>query len=375
MSLRALARKEFLHLRRDRRMLGFVFFGPILFLFLFAYAIRLQLEDVPLVVWDGDHSIFSQQVRDELWRSDTFVSREVARRQDVRDALLRGTAKVGVIIPPGFTRALADGETAELELLLDGTMPTIAVAARADASDLLGGAELQSELRLSAVDQAEAPEPLPPAFAVKKTVLFNPELRDQTFFLPGIVGILIMQVSLILASLAMVREREHRTLEQLLVTPATRSAIVVGKLVPYALISALDFAVILALAVALFDVPMRGSAVELALVGCVYITGFLSLGMLISTLSQTQPQAIFLAVFILIPSMLLSGFVFPVEAMPRALQPLPPLIPLYHFLILVRGIMLKGAGLRVLWPHFAALAGFTLLFVGISSARLRKTLA
>lgn len=374
MSLPAIARKEFIHLRRDRRMLAFVFLAPIALLFLFGYAIRLQLENAPMAVYDADRSFFSQQVRDKLWRSDKFVTHDVGSARAVRDALQRGDARAGVIIPKGFTEALADGETARIELLLDGTMPTIALAAQYDAGDVLADDELVGELRLVAPDAGDVKE-LPPVMKIDTTTLYNPELRDQAFFLPGIVGVLIMQVTLVLASLAMVREKESRTLEQLLVTPIKRWHLIIGKLLPYAAIAAIDFAVILWLAVAFFDVPMVGSVVELGLVGAVYIGGFVSLGMLISTVSETQPQAFFLAVFVLIPSFLLSGFVFPVEAMPDLLQPLPKVIPLYYFLILVRGIMLKGAGLSLLWPEFLALVGFTILFVLVSSFRVRKTLA
>jgi ABC-2 type transport system permease protein len=212
-------------------------------------------------------------------------------------------------------------------------------------------------------------------FILDVEILFNPDKIETWFFLPGVVGVLIMQVALILTSTTIVREREGNTLEQLLVSPMTRSQFILGKIIPYVAISLVDFYAILGFSWLVFDLPAPNSQVVLLLLAVVYMAALISMGIAISTVSQTQQQAIFISIFVLIPSMLLSGFIFPIEAMPSWIQPVAYAIPFTYFVDIVRGILLKGNRLGEMLPEFLALAGFAALFTSFSILRFRKTLS
>ncbi len=369
----AVVRKEFTHIRREPRMLSFIFMGPLLFLLLFGYALRLTLENVPMAVWNDDpKSVLSMQIEDRLASTGYFRLHRVEDGAQLERELLDGRARAGIHIPADLSEKLFDGERATVTLYVDGTMPAIATATKGEGG-VLGDDELSASLHFDPPDAPPrklAKRPL----IVEQKVLFNPELRDQNFFLPGVIGLLIMQVALVLTSTALVREREYKTFEQLIVTPVSGAGLILGKITPYALIAILDAVLVVSVAHFWFQVPIAGSVPLLALLVFLFVAGILSLGMVLSSYAETQQQAMFYAVFVLIPSLLLSGFVFPIEAMPKGLQPLPHFLPLTYFVSSVRGIMLKGAGLDVLGRDFVALACFTLLFVGLSIRRFRKTL-
>jgi ABC-2 type transport system permease protein len=211
-------------------------------------------------------------------------------------------------------------------------------------------------------------------FNLEIETLFNPDKIETWFFLPGVVGILIMQVALILTSTTVVRERENNTLEQLLVSPMTRSQFILGKIIPYVIIALIDFYAILGFSWLVFDLPLPNSHAVLFLLAVAYLAALISMGLAISTISQTQQQAIFLSIFVLIPSILLSGFIFPIEAMPSYIQPVAYIIPFTYFVDIIRGILLKGNSLVELIPQFLALAAFAVLFTAFSILRFRKTL-
>jgi len=212
-------------------------------------------------------------------------------------------------------------------------------------------------------------------FILDIDILFNPDKIETWFFLPGVVGMLIMQVALILTSTAIVREREGNTLEQLLVSPMTRSQFILGKIVPYVVISLIDFYAILGFSWLVFDMPGPNSQATLFLLALIYVAALISMGIVISTVSQTQQQAIFISIFVLIPSFLLSGFIFPIEAMPHWIQPIAYVIPFTYFVDIIRGILLKGNHFRELIPQFVVLGGFAIGFTSFSILRFRKTLA
>lgn len=369
----AVVRKEFTHIRREPRMLAFIFMGPLLFLLLFGYALRLQLENVPMAVWNEDpKSVLSMQIEDRLAATGYFRLHAVGSEAELERELLDGRARAAIRIPADLSEKLFDGQRATVTMYVDGTMPAIATATKGEGG-VLSGDELSAQLHFDPPDAPPrklAKRPL----IVEQKVLYNPDLRDQDFFLPGVIGLLIMQVALVLTSTALVREREYKTFEQLIVTPVSGTGLILGKITPYAVIAFLDAVLVVSVAHLWFHVPIAGSVALLALLVVLFVAGILSLGMVLSSYAETQQQAMFYAVFVLIPSLLLSGFVFPIEAMPKGLQPLPHFLPLTYFVSSVRGIMLKGAGLDVLGRDFVALAGFVVLFVGLSIRRFHKTL-
>jgi len=252
-------------------------------------------------------------------------------------------------------------------------MPVLAQAALYGAR-VIAGDDTAQALAFADPDRT-LPAVRPRPVAIDEVVLFNPELRDAYFFLPGIIGVVIMQVTLILASIGLVREKEQQTIEPLLATPISPLALVAGKLVPYALIAAIDFVIVLALGHAIFDLPVHGAPAAIGLLAFLYIASLLTLGSLIATVSETQPQAIFLAVFVLLPSILLSGFVFPLEAMPQWLRPVAWLLPMTYYVDGIRGLLLKDTAFQHIAADFLVLATFALAFAGLSLARFRKRLA
>ncbi|MBI2058845.1 MAG: ABC transporter permease [Nitrospirae bacterium] len=370
--LRAVVRKEFIHIRRERRMLVFIFGAPLLLLALFGYALRLKVDNLNVAILDGDTSIFSMQIRDTIISEAGFRLIDVRDEDEIRELLYKGKARLGLVIPDDFSDKLTNNETATLKLFVDGSMPVLAMAAM-NGANVLTGEDLAANLVFEDPEK-ESPKFRPPPVRVDKEILFNPDLKDTDFFLPGIIGIIIMQVTLILASLSIVREREQRTIEQLMATPITRRALIVGKMIPYAVIAAVDFAVIIGAGHLLFDLPFKGAPILIVLLAALYICSLLALGALISSFSQTQPQAVFLAVFILIPSVLLSGFIFPIEAMPTWLQPVPRLLPLTYYMDGIRALTIKGTGFGTVAVDFAVLAGFMIIFTLLGIQRFKKTL-
>lgn len=371
-ALKAMMRKEFLHIGRDLQLLGFVLGLPVLLLVLFGYALRLKVDHMAVAVLDQDHSFFSVTVKDRLRREGQFQVVDVESEAVLRQGLQRGEMRLGLIIPPDFSKRIADNAQTEFPLLVDGTMPTLAQAALYGAS-VLTSDEANAEL---VFEDAGAPAPAVRKAPIKivQEILFNPELRDSDFFLPGTIGIVIMVVVLTLSS-GLVREKEQQTIEQLLASPIPRFALIAGKMIPYGVIAAVDFIVASALARAIFDLPFRGSLPALAVLAVLFILSLLALGALISTLSQTQLQANFMAVFVIVPSVLMSGFVFPIEAIPRWLQPVAWSLPMTYFVEACRGLTLKGTSATEQLRDFAALSGFMVGFVLLSLARFRKTLA
>lgn len=364
-------RKEWIHIQRDRRLLVIIIFGPVLLLTLFGYALRFQPQNIPMSVFDEDRSYLSMVVKDKLIDESCFILNETDALAQIGDSLLKGKATVGLHIPKDFSAKIFDGKAGQLTLYVDGTMPAIAIASQLGAS-ILSTEEFSKKFIFEDIEAAPttyAPQPV----TIHKKILFNPDLRDQNFFIPGIIGILIMQVTLVVTSMALVREREYRTFEQLIVTPVKGISLILGKIAPYAIISSVDFFIITVMGHLIFEVPVLGNKFLLLLLAVLYIIGFLSFGMFLSTLAQTQTQAVFYGVYVIIPSILLSGFVFPIEAMPRVLQPISALIPLTYFLTIARGVMLKDAGMGILFKDFLALLAFSIIFISVSTIRLKKT--
>jgi len=372
-ALWAMIRKEFVHIIRDPQLIGFVLGLPVLLLVLFGYALRLRVDNMAIAVCDQDRTFFSVQVKDRLQRDGQFRLVEVDSEAAIRSMLQNGHARVGLIIPTGFTERLANNEQTTFSLFVDGTMPALAQAGLYGARVLTNEKALE-DLKFDDPDRPSPPVRKPP-IKLDEIILFNAELRDSDFFLPGTIGIVIMVVVLVLSA-GLVREKEQGTIEQLLVTPISRSALIAGKMIPYGVIAALDFVVVTSLARLVFQLPVSASVVlPVGALALLFILSLLALGALISTLSQTQLQANFMSVFIIVPSIVMSGFVFPIEAIPRWLQPVAWSLPMTYFVDAIRGLTLKGNGVAEQSCDFIVLGGFMVGFFGLSLARFRKQLA
>jgi ABC-type multidrug transport system permease subunit len=367
--LRAVIRKEFIHIRRDPRLIGYVLGLPVIILLLFGFALRIKVDNLTVAVRDESQSFFSLLVKDRLRSDGTMRIEEVDSAETIREMLKTGRAHMGLVIPRDFSTRLAEGEPTTFQLLVDGTMPTIALAALYGAR-VLTSPDATKEMVLDDPDSPPTP-PRPEPIKLEETVLFNPAMRDSDFFLPGTIGIVIMLVSLSLTT-GLVREKEQQTIEQLWATPLTRLALIGGKILPCAVIAALDAGLALALSRVVFQLPLHGSLAAVVGLTGFFILALLALGTLVSVISETQLQASFMNIFIFVLSMCMSGFIFPIDAMPRVLQPAAWLLPMTYFLEGIRGLMLKGSAMTDVLRDFAALGVACLLFGSLSIANMKK---
>jgi len=373
--LLSVVRKEFIQIVRDPRTLALTFAMPIIQLFLLGFAATSDVRQVPLAVWDQDRSAASRSLVDAYRAADYFqVAYEADNEAQVRRLVDRGDARAGLVIPPDYGRRLLDGQTATVAFVIDGSDPTVAGTALA-AATLIGqakGAQLSLE-RLARRGAAVAGMARPP-LEVRTRVWFNPDLVSAYYMVPALIGLILQFLTVILTATAIVRERERGTIEQLIVTPIRSWELVVGKLTPYVVIGFMDTVLILFAGMLIFGVPVNGSIPLLLVLSGLFLVTTLGLGLFISTIASTQQEAMITALFFNLPAIFLSGFFFPLAAMPTILQWLSYLIPLRWFLIIVRGIVLKGVGMESLWPQVAALAVFAVLIMGGAAFRFHKRL-
>ena len=361
--LRFLVRKEFQELRRNPRLFGLVIVAPILQLTLLGYAATTDIRDVPIVVADGDRSSDSRALIARFAASPSFsVLQTVSTAPETGIFLERGAAWLALSIPAGYGHSLQAGRPAVVQVIADGSDANSTTVALGYATGLIGAyaQELGAAEPASGID-------------ARIRIWYNPQLESRDFMIPGVLALVLLLVTANLAAMAIVREREIGTLEQLNATPLRRWELIVGKLLPYGLIGMVDVVLVVAVAVLWFEIPLRGSFGLLMGMSLLYILCTLSLGLLISTISATQQQAMMTATFFfLTPMIYLSGFIFPIENMPAVIQPFTYLIPLRYFLVIVRGIFLKGIGLHLLWPQAAALAAWGSFVLMLAVARSRK---
>jgi len=354
--------KELLQLRRDPRILAVLFIAPVVQLTVLAYAATTDIKKVELAICDLDRTATSRGLTEDFTASTYFRRVATVDTQDQLDPLLAsGKARVAVTIPAGFSAERAAGRTGKVQVVTDGS----------DAmSGTLGLAYAQGVLQAAAAKEgADLPLELRPK------VLYNPDLLSRHFMVPGVLAMIILIMTMMLSSMAIVRETEIGTMEQLLVTPLTPSAVITGKLVPYALVGVVEFLTTLTVVLFWFEVPLRGSFWTLALLTAPFIACCLGLGLLVSTLSRTQQQAMMISTFVfMMPQIYLSGFVFPIQNMPRIFQWVTYAIPLRYYVTILRGVFLKGAGLEVLWPHGLALLGLATLILTFARLRYRVRL-
>lgn len=354
--------KEFRQVLRDFRLRGVIFIAPMIQLLLFGYAVSTDVRNTSMLVVDQDRSRASRALVDAFTSSGYFrVVGRSDRPADLVKALDHGDAAAGLLIPPDFSGSLRGPEGARVQLLLDGTNSNTATVARSYAERIV---------QLYAERQGLAPAAA--GVELRQRAWFNPDLASRDYNVPAVIGAIMLLVALLLTSLAIVREREIGTLEQLQVSPLTAGELIAGKTIPFAVIGLADMLLVTTVAVLWFGIPLVGSVALLLLAGVLFLLAALGLGLLISTAASTQQEAFMVSFLVYMPSMLLSGFMFPVTSMPEAFQWLTLLNPLRHFLEIVRGVFLKGVGLSTLWPQYVALLLMGAGVLAFATARFRK---
>jgi ABC-2 type transport system permease protein len=370
--LLAIAWKELVQLRRDRMTFGMMVGLPIMQLMLFGYAINTDVRHMPTLVYDQDHSV---EARDFVARMSITgfydIIGHVHDYDEIERALRQGRARVAIVIPSEFGKAIRAGRAAQAQLVVDGSDPQTVASATNTAVSL--GAARSGELSSLRLAQNGLVGPAQP-LSVEPTTWYNPELKTAIFVVPGLVGVILTMTMIMFTSMAIVRERERGTLEQLIVSPIGRVELVVGKILPYIVIGYVQMSLILGVGRLVFHVPLQGSLPLLYLLASVFIAACLALGMFFSTLAKTQQQAMQMSFFFLLPNILLSGFVFPFEGMPVPAQMLSQALPLTHFLRIVRGITLKGASFADVRIELVWLAAILFVLVALSSMRFSKKL-
>jgi ABC-2 type transport system permease protein len=358
--------KGFLQLRRDRLTFALMTVLPAMQLVLFGYAIQTDVRKLPTVVVDESRTQESRALVQVLQNTDNFrVVASVADRFAARRWIERGAARVALVIPPDYQRAIRSGRTGTAQLLIDAADPQSSGAA-------IAGAQLAAQAR-GAQLLAERTVFRPPV-EIRVRPWYNPAQKSAVFIVPGIVGILLTITMTLITSTAIVRERERGTLEQLIVTPIGKTSLMLGKLLPFVMVGYVQMTVILLLGVTVFDVPVRGNLLLLYALALVFIVASLGVGLFISTVARSQAQAMQLSFFFLLPNILLSGYIFPRAAMPEPAQWIGLLLPLTWFLDILRGVLLKGVGLGDLLGQLAALLALAGVLLVVSVRRFSKTL-
>ena len=358
--------KEFLQLRRDRLTFAMMTGLPAIQLLLFGYAIQTDVRRLPTVVLDESRTSESRALIQVLANTGNFtIVASVPDRATAQRWIERGAARVALVIPPEYQRNIRSGHTGVAQMLIDAADPQSSGAA-------ISGAQLAAQARGAQLLASQYKLRAPVEIRVRPW--YNPAQKSATFIVPGIVGILLTITMTLITSTAIVKERERGTLEQLIVTPISRTSLMLGKLVPFVMVGYVQMSVILALGVIFFDIPIMGSLSLLYALALVFIVASLGIGLLISTVARSQVQAMQLSFFFMLPNILLSGYIFPRAAMPEPAQWVGALLPLTWFLDILRGVLLKGVGMRDLWAQLGVLSAAALVLLVVSVRRFSKTL-
>ena len=370
--LRALLLKEFIQMRRDRLTYAMMIGMPILQLLLFGFAINTDVKHLPTVVFDQSNSSESRDLLESFSASGYFdINYNAKSFQDVNARIDDGDAKVGVVLPPDFAEHVRGGRTASVQVIVDATDSMSASSAIATAQTI---GQLRSQTimirKLESVTGRQTGLP----YDIRIRPWYNPDFVTAFYMVPGIMGIILTMTMVMITSMAIVRERELGTLEQLIVTPMKSYELMLGKIIPYVFVGLVQASVALLVGIVVFDLPIRGSLIELFLYTVLFIVASLSLGILISNFAKTQMQAMQLSFFVFMPSVLLSGFMFPREAMPEFFYQIGKVLPLTFYLQIMRSIVLKGVGIKALWPQVGALLIFISIVLTISVTKFKKKL-
>jgi ABC-2 type transport system permease protein len=373
--IREIIRKEYIQTFRDPRSRSLLFIPPLLQLLLFGYAVNLDVENARTAWMDMDRTPESREFLSELQGSHYFrIVATPANEDEVRNLMDRGAVQVVFRILPGFARDIKRGRSAEIQILVDGTNSNTASIVSSYAVQAVAG---YSRKLTASRQPGYIGTPIPsviPVLTAQSRVWFNPDLRSRVYFVPGVIVNIIALVTIMLTAMSIVREKEIGTMEQLMVTPVRSFELILGKLLPFAIVGVIEVAIVVVAALLVFHMPIRGSI--LLLFGCsiLFLLSTLGVGLFISTISQTQQQAMMSSFFFFMPAMLLSGFAFPIRNMPVVVQYLTFLNPLRYFMRIVRGLFLKGIGLEFIWRDMAALLIFGAAILVLSSLRFHKKL-
>lgn len=369
----AVMRKEALHIIRDKRTMGIMLVMPVVELLLFGYAVTTDVKHLPMAVLDQDHSRESRQLADAYRYSRVFDMDYLPDTVAEFDRLIdSGQARAGLLIGRGYGEDLTRDGRAQVSFIVDGSDPTVASTALAAAA---GVGQAQSAQIIQAYAASTGRQGITQlGLEVRPRVWYNPGMVSANFMVPALIGFILQVLTTMLTALSIVREKEIGTMEQLIVTPVQPLELILGKVLPYVVVALLVSVEILLVGSWWFSVPINGSAVLLLALGGVFLLSSLGLGILVSSVAHTQQEAMFLAFFTMFPAIFLSGFMFPLASMPEVLQALSYGVPLRYFLVIDRGIVLKGNGIDILWPEVAALAVLGVLILGVASARFRKRL-
>jgi len=368
-------RKEFIEIWRDPRSLGFVLSMPVLMLMLYGYGISSDVKRVPLVVYDRDRTPAARELLRRFTSTEYFVvTARVDGLRELRLAIDRGQAKVGLLIPEDFGKNLSAGRPASIQFVVDGSDSNTANIAIGNISAIGRSTELfPRDLRpqLYLAPKHTNLEPI----ELRTWIWYNPELKSSNFLVPGLTAVILMMLAAILTSLTVAREWERGTMEGLIASPLHAHELMIGKILPYVVIGVVDVVFILLVAVFWFRVPLRGNLSLLMVSSTIFLLGALGIGLFISAATKNQQVAFQLSLLAtMLPSLLLSGFFYPIENMPPILRAVTYLIPARYFLVVIRGIFLKGVGLSVLWQELLFLSAFAIFMLVASSAKFKKRL-
>ena len=371
----SLIRKEFIQILRDPRTLALVIVMPVMQLLLLGYAATNDVRNVPLAVFDQDRSPASRRLLDAYRTADYFkITFDVHSEDELRELIDSGKARVGMIIPPDYGEQITGSGSAQVAFVLDGSDPT--VGATALSAGQLIGQQHATQVQVVRLSQAGAGQggALELPIEVRTQVWYNPDLISAYFMVPGVIGMILFSITAILTANAIVRERERGTIEQLIVTPIRSWELVVGKLTPYVLLALFNTLEVLALGSLLFGVPIRGSLLLIILISGLFVTSGLGIGLFVSAIANTQQEAMLTVFMTLLPSIFLSGFFFPLQAMPQVLQWVSYVIPLRYYLVIIRSLLIKGVGVQAIRSDIIALALFGFVIMTLAALRFRKRL-
>lgn len=367
--------KEFIHVFRDRRMIAIVFVTPVLQLLVFGYAVTTDVKEISTAVYDLDRSYESRELVRRLESSGYFnIKYFIKDNHEMQELLDAGKVTAAIQINRNFSSELKNNKETEIQILVDGTDSNTATIAMDYANRIIG----MYAKEIKTYNVSKSSNPLSPSLKagleVQTRAWYNPDLKSRNYNVPAVIAIVIMLTCLLLTSMAVVREREIGTMEQLMVTPVKPLELILGKTIPFALISFFDVFLVTFVAVFWFDIPIKGQILLMPLNTAIYLLSVLGIGLFISTIARTQQQAMMATFLFYIPAVLLSGFMFPIENMPEIIQYLTYINPLRYFLVIIRGIFLKGNGMSVLWQQMFALLILGISVITISSLRFKKRL-
>jgi ABC-2 type transport system permease protein len=367
--IREMVRKEFIQLFRDRKNRAVLVAAPLIQLLVFGYVVNYDIRDIRVALIDQAQTRESRLLADAFTAGGIFrITHRPADPRAMEELFLAGKTDIGIRIPPDFSSLIRAGRTAPVQILADGSMSNMASVRISYAMTVL------ERVNQSLLREIHSRDIQYGKIDARIRTWYNPNLDSQHFFVPGIVAFVIMLISLLLTSIAIIKEREAGTMEQLIVTPLKSFEFIIGKTIPYTIISIGQMVLVMLFALYWFEVPMAGSILALFCATCLFLLSTLGIGLFISTVSRTQQQAMMTTFFFILPFLMLSGFIFPIANMPEVVQWLTYLNPLRYFLIIIRGIFLKGVGLNVLWPQYVSLAVLGVLVFAGAVGRFRKRL-